>query len=409
MFMRKNLRYISLLGLLMILLPGCANLMPTPEPVTITFAYPERDTAYYQNLVQTFQEQNSYITVELVKTTRSFAQTMQNDVFIADQLTLPQLLQQNNILNVTPFIEQDEDFNVADFYPGTLDVFSYEGKRWGVPSELNMMVMYYNQDIFDRYNVSYPQIGWTWDDFLDAAVQTTDPGADIFGYAIQYNDEFGVIEPIIFIYQHGGRLFDSWQNPKIITFNDPLNIEAMEWYAGLIYDFGVAPTKQQGPDAVRFYPGGGVLQGKYAMWMGMLSDQGGKTWPRQWPMRWGVVPLPRDQTATTLTLMNGIFISSKAEHPDECWKWVSFLSQQMPTTSMPARKSLAESDAYVQLVGSNVAAAARAAMKDAILINPNLLGFEQPLAALMEAFVKIRSGDVTPEAALNDAQEKAGF
>ena len=67
MFGKNTLRYISLLCLLMILLHACAKLMPTPEPVTITFAYPARDTAYYETLVQEFQEQNSYITVELVK------------------------------------------------------------------------------------------------------------------------------------------------------------------------------------------------------------------------------------------------------------------------------------------------------------------------------------------------------
>ena len=407
--MRKTLCYIVGLGLLLMALTGCAKLMPTPEPVTITFAYPERDTAYYETLVQEFQEQNGYITVELVKAPRSFAQTLQNDIFIADQLVMPQLLQQESVLNVTPFIEQDEDFNVDDFYPGTLDAFSYEGKTWGVPSDLDMMVMYYNQDIFDRYGVAYPQPGWTWRDFLDAATQTTDRGADIFGYAIQYNDEFGVIEPILVIYQHGGQLFDNWQNPQLVTFNEPLNIEALEWYAGLIYNFGVAPTKQEGPDVVRHYPNGGAMEGKYAMWMGMLSDHGGKTWGRPWPMRWGVVPLPRDQAATTLALINGLFISAQTAHPDECWKWVSFLSQQMPTASLPARKSLATSDAYVQMVGSDVSSTARAAMRDAILINPELLGYEKALAALMEAFTEVRNGTTTPEAALNDAQEKAGF
>ena len=334
---------------------------------------------------------------------------MQNDVFIAEQLSLPQLLEQGSIFNVTPFIEQDEGFNVADFYPDTLNVFRYEGKIWGVPADMNMMVMYYNQDIFDRYGATYPQIGWTWDQFLDAAIQTTDPTDDIYGYAVQYNDAFGVIEPIIFIYQHGGRLFDNWQNPQVTTFDDPLNIEAMAWYAALIHDYGVAPTKELGPDRVRFYPGGGVIEGKYAMWMGMVSDHGGKTWGREWPMRWGVVPLPRDQAATTMTIMNGLFISSDTEHPDEAWKWVSFLSQQMPTASMPARRSLAESDEYAQMVGSDVASASRAAVEDALLINPELPSYETALGALMEAFMEIRSGETTPDVALEEAQRKADF
>ena len=70
MFRKTTVRYISLLGLLLALLPGCASLMPTPDPVTITFAYPEQDAAYYEMLVQQFQEENGYITVELKEMTQ---------------------------------------------------------------------------------------------------------------------------------------------------------------------------------------------------------------------------------------------------------------------------------------------------------------------------------------------------
>lgn len=126
-------------------------------------------------------------------------------------------------------------------------------------------------------------------------------------------------------------------------------------------------------------------------------------------MRWGVVPLPRDQAAMTMTLLNGLFISSDTEHPDEAWKWVSFLSQQMPTASMPARRSLAASDEYAQMVGIDVAATSRAAVEDALLINPELPSYETALGALMEAFMQIRSGETTADVALEEAQRKANF
>jgi hypothetical protein len=32
-----------------------------------------------------------------------------------------------------PFIEQDESFDLSDFYPATLETFTIEGKTWAIP------------------------------------------------------------------------------------------------------------------------------------------------------------------------------------------------------------------------------------------------------------------------------------
>jgi len=263
MFHNKNKKHLILLCLLLVLFAGCAKALPTPEPVTIKFPYYERDAAHYTALAEQFHTRYPHITVELVQLGRqSTSQIGDYDVFMADQLSLLQLVQQGAILNLTPLIEQDDTFDSGVFYPGALETFQYEGKTWGIPSDINMLLMYYNKDLFDRYAVPYPTIGWTWNDFLERAEDVTDPGSDVFGYAIQHDGDIALMEPVLFIYQHGGQLFDSWQNPTNITFNDPLNVETLEWYAGLIHTRGVAPTRQQGPDATRYYPYGGVIQNK---------------------------------------------------------------------------------------------------------------------------------------------------
>jgi ABC-type glycerol-3-phosphate transport system substrate-binding protein len=398
------------LCLFLLVLAGCAKPLPTPEPVTIKFPSYEPAMAHYTALAEQFKTLYPNITVELVQLQQQGSnQITDNDVFMADQLALAQLVRQGAILNLTPLIEQDNSFDQGVFYPGAFETFQYEGRTWGIPSDINMLLMYYNKDLFDRYSVPYPTSGWTWNDFLERAEDISDPNNGVFGYAIQHDNDLAIMEPILFIYQHGGQLFDSWQNPTTITFNDPLNVEAMEWYAGLIHTRGVAPSRKQGPDSIRYYPYGGVMQGKFGMWMGMLSDQGGITWPMRWQMQWGVVPLPRDHASFTLATVNGFFISTKTQHPDACWKWIMFLNEQMPILNMPARTALGESGQYEQLVGAEVAATARAAVGDAVLINPNLIGFEQALNALGAAFTAIRDGQTSAEAALNVAQEQADF
>lgn len=410
MFQNKVAQNCIRLGLFLLILTGCAQPIPTPEPVTIKFPYYERDAAHYTALAEQFKAHYPNITVELVQLRwQGGGQITDNDVFMADQLSLPQLVRQGAILNLTPLIEQDSSFDRGVFYPGALETFQYEGRTWGIPSDINMLLMYYNKDLFDRYMVPYPASGWTWNDFLERAEDITDPSSGVFGYAIHHDAEYAVMEPILFIHQHGGRLFDNWQNPTDITFNDPLNVEAMEWYAGLIHTRGVAPSRTQGPDSIQYYPYGGVMQNKFGMWMGMLSDQGGVTWPARWQMQWGVVPLPRDRAAFTLATVNGFVISAKSQHPDACWKWIMFLNEQMPTLNMPARRALAESNEYTLLAGVEVAEAARAAVGDAMLINPNLIGYEQALNVLGAAFTAIRDGQTSAEAALNIAQEQVDF
>ncbi len=410
MFHHKTYKLCITTCLLLALCTACAKMLPTPEPVTIKFPYYERDAAHYAALAEQFHARYPHITVELVKLGRQNTnQIGDNDVFMANQLAVSQLIQQGAILNLTPLIEQDNTFDSNVFYPGTLETFQYEGKTWGIPSDIDVLLMYYNKDLFDRYGVPYPTIGWTWEDFLDRATSLTDPNSDVFGYAIQHENQMAIMEPVLFIYQHGGQLFDNWQNPTRITFNDPLNVEAMEWYASLIHIYNVAPTRQQGPNSMGYYPYGGIMQGKFGMWMGMLSEHGGVMWPTRWPMRWGVAPLPRDRNATTLATVNGYFISAKTQSPEACWKWITFLSESMPTQNVPARITLAESNAFLELMGADTAEAARAAIREAVLINPNLLGYEQALNTLGAAFTAIRDGQTSPEAALNAAQEQVGF
>ncbi|MBN1873585.1 MAG: extracellular solute-binding protein [Anaerolineae bacterium] len=404
--MLKRIKFACFVLAVGIIFSGCAQFFSTPEPVTIQFAHPEDEAGQYETWAQQFQEQNSHITIELVENS-SLSTIAENDVFIASQFDIPQLLAQNSMLPLSSFIEQDEEFELAGFYPNATQVFMSEGKQWAVPFGMDMMVMYYNKDLFDQYHIAYPQIGWTWQDFVERGLGIRDAGAGVFGYALYHENMYAIYEPIMFIYQHGGGIFDDIQTPTRATLNEPLNIEAMEWYAGLMYDHNLAPTPDQASTMAR-YPWQGIIQNKFGMWLGMWSERGGELWPVAWRMNWGVVPLPQDQVAVSLAMANGVFISTHTTHPDECWLWVKFLSEQMPYYQIPARRALAESKAYELSVGAEFAGIARAAVDGAILVNPDLLGFEQPLEALQEAFEAIRGGEI-PAAALDAAQDKSGF
>jgi multiple sugar transport system substrate-binding protein len=400
----------AVICLLAISLLGCASLTPTPEPIIISFAHARADTDLYEGLAFQFNEQYPHLTVELRPKEWDDLNDLRAgdaDVLVGTAFTLRRLWEQDGLLSLDPFIQQDRSFDLNDFYPGTVELFTGEGRVWALPSGVNLMVMYYNQDLFDRRGVAYPDVGWTWNDFLNVSLALRDPDTGMFGYALAQMP----LDPIMFIYQHGGRIFDDLQNPTRVTFDDPLTIEALEWYAKLIHEYNVAPTPDQlsrwGDDQTAVYRG--IVQGRVGMWMGYLSDRGGLMWPVRWRFNWGMAPLPHEAQAATMADVEGYAISSQTRHADAAWRWIAFLSQQMGSRLIPARKSLAESVAYEQSVGSDVAAVARASIEAAVIVDQGAVvsQFEEAVEVLTEALQEIISGNSEPQAAMERAQQRA--
>lgn len=396
------------LGLL-VALTGCLGGTPPPEPVTISFAHADYDTAYLQRLLEEFNERYPYITVELRPKRYDMLGGIgagDADAFVTSQFALSWLSEQGNILDLTPFLEQDETFDQEDLYPGTLGLYMRGGRTWAIPAGVDLMVTYYNQDLLDQYGAPYPEIGWDWDDFLTTATLVRDPDAGTFGYVTGVES----FDALTFIYQHGGRIFDDLENPTRTTFDDPLTIEALQWYADLYYRHDVAPTEEQVRQSfTRGNARVGVWLGRVGMWSGMLSERGGQTWPTEWDMRWGVAPLPHDQQPMTLTLVEGYFISAQTDEPDACWQWISFLSKRMPQRQAPVRKSLAESAEYEEQVGPEIAAVVRASMDNVLLLSPDLANYEDALETFTQAFATVMDGTSTAEEAMTWAQQQSTF
>ena len=156
----------------------------------------------------------------------------------------------------------------------------------------------------------------------------------------------------------------------------------------------------------------GVYKDKVGMWIGWLHELGGKggaeaAWPTEWRMRWGVAPLPSDGQLTMPTLAYGYFVSAQTQNPEACWQWIAFLSaQEMHSQLMPARRSVAESGTYEQVVGRDVAVAARASMENAILI-PEVDELQESLGIFGNALDKVLDDSATPAEAMTQAQQQA--
>jgi ABC-type glycerol-3-phosphate transport system substrate-binding protein len=197
-----------------------------------------------------------------------------------------------------------------------------------------------------------------------------------------------------------------------MTYDDPRTIAAMEWYAALLHDYNVAPQRTQ-----LYEIGGNVMAGVYGnrvgMWIDWIDQRGGSSdssddWPALWKMRWGMAPLPRAEQTIVPMITSGYAISSDTAHPDACWRWISFLSSQAqtPFNMIPARKSLAESAEYKELVGREVVDVAQASLEDSMPLSPALFEFIS-FDVYGRAINSILTGNVTPAEALTQAQRQA--
>ena len=92
---------------------------------------------------------------------------------------------------------------------------------------------------------------------------------------------------------------------------------------------------------------------------------------------------------------------------------MSFLSRQVPNNLIPARRSITESSAYRERVGSDNAETGRAALAELLQLNLSLEGqlgmtWGKSMGALSTALTMIRGGE-NAQAALDAAQEQSGF
>jgi ABC-type glycerol-3-phosphate transport system substrate-binding protein len=421
-------------------LAACSSMRGSKsEPVTVTFmvvSYPwlVDQGADYERLAETFHQAHPQINVQVKSVSfEDLPQGLANagiltdpewgvDVVATDVSHLPGLVERGLLRDLGPALEGDPALGADDFYAPALDALRWQGRLYGLPAELDPWVMFYNQDLFDDVGVPYPSGDWRWDDFLTTARALEKPGLFPFG-------SWGVqVTP--FIYQNGGRVVGDPVAPEKPTLDDMATVEAVRWYLNLALLEGVMPTPAElteyatgrGRQQTVFVGGDeanklaaqaqadleqAVTSGDVAMWMGPLSEGGGR-WGR-WDFRWGVAPLPAGRQAATLADVQGYFIIAHSEHFDQALQWVNYLTRQPPLyDGLPARRSVAADDAFRNQLRPQVAGgvdACLAVLESGIVLPESLDGvasrwLQGPLFAVL-------AGEQTVEEALEMAQQQA--
>ncbi|MCI0725269.1 MAG: extracellular solute-binding protein, partial [Chloroflexi bacterium] len=389
---------------------------------TIRFAVYDFEQGRYQGLIEAFEEDNPEIEIKLVSIDEVLGmgpvgREWPDDATLklaaaADVLNTGvthEATRQGLLLDLTSLIEQDSNFNAADFYPGVLEQYQWDGGAWALPTTVNYELIFFDKDAFDEAGVAYPEAGWSWDDFLTTAKALTKREGDEV-------TRWGFVEPfpnpLSFIQGRAGPLFDPDADPPTARLDDPAVVEAVQWYANLSLTEEVSPyyprSDQEGPSIPEGFQA--IEDGRAAMW----SESFGSWEFRRQQGNLGVVPFPvgEPDDRTTPFSAEGLAISAGTANPDAAWRWIDFLSRQhgdqqgiqiVGLGQMPARRSVAEAGGFWDSQDEELVAALRFAVDHAFTPLADALGF----TAFSEAVEEILTEEKSVADALAEAQAAA--
>lgn len=208
--------------------------------------------------------------------------------------------------------------------PTSLESFNYRGFQGALPWDGNVVLMFYNKDLFDQEGVPYPTKDWTWNDFREIAKKLT---KDLNGDGI--NDQFGANFSFIFtdfetpLWCFGGEVLNKDYTKCLL--NGPRAREAAQF----IYDMKYKDRSMAWSGQLEgFYTEVQLLTGRIAMvpagsymiaTLNQIPDA----------MRWDVahIPIgPHGDRHTRLT-WDGISINANAppQMKEIAWRFIKYM------------------------------------------------------------------------------------
>lgn len=282
------------------------------------------------------------------------------DIIPMMSMRVPMFMHRYALLPLDDLMAQDPAFMELyknDFWPGSFQGLQMNGKTYVIPWLQNPYALYYNKKIFDDYErdtgekLGYPDASWDLAKFVSVAKKLTrGEGAEkIYGTNIT-GTYFYVLCPIL--RRFGVELFDP-QGTRC-NLDDPRAIAAMQWYFDLALKDGVAPDPRSGSGGrgsgnVSGGPQDMFIAGHVAMW----EAEG--EWRFEFSdkiksFQWDIAEPPHGPARSCGYECFGMSISSTSEHPNEAWRFISFLAsptgQEIMTRNhvgVPVLKSLCES------------------------------------------------------------------
>lgn len=326
----------------------CTNLYRKnhfPKKTTIQFASwgSESELKILKPLLDKFEKDNPDIEIDFLHIPQNyfqkihllFASNTSPDVIFINNQYLPVYANSGVLEDLTP---HSAELNMQKFYDKSVQALSRNNKIYAVPRDVSNLVIFYNKNLFDKYNVPYPNKNWTFDDFLKTSQKLTHR-PEVFGISFEE-------EPLFFLpyltSEGGGFAPGKFENAK--------SQSGLNFYAGLRKKYHVAPLKQESASATMAQM---FLQGRLAMhlsgrWLVPKYREEAK-------FDWDVVEFPKGKAGSVVPLdASGWAVSKFSNHKKEALLLIKYLSSKESSIEftksgliVPARVDVANSPYFL--------------------------------------------------------------
>jgi len=282
----------------------------------------------------------------------------------------------------------------------SVQAFSLNGVKYGMPYSYSTVVLIYNKDLFDQAGVSYPTADWTWADADAAALKIKALGEDYYGLIqpISTYEFFKVVK------QYNGGLLND--DNTAFTVNRAENVEALQRLVDNVQVTNICPsTEQRGSldewGMFKLGKTGMIVTGIWAF----------PSFTTDCAFNWDIAVEPGAATKATHYFANGLAISADSENAEAAYKWIEFLatSEQVAQLriqlgwELPCATYQTAMDQYAKLTPP----ANRQAVFDSldyVVPVPQIAQFSQMGDILGAELEAAANGTKTPQQALDDAQ-----
>jgi multiple sugar transport system substrate-binding protein len=319
----------------------------------------ERDA--YQQLVDAFHEKHDDIHIEMThipsdsdyrsRLITDFAAGTAPYISLMNYRRIPSFAAQDLLEPIGPYLNDSDLISPEDFYPATIQAFTWQGELLCLPQNISSLVVYYTADLFDAAGVDYPPDKWGWDEFVETAkALTIDQDGD------GRMDQYGLgLEPSLyrlapFIWQNNAPMVDNEAAPTRLTLTRPPTMEALQWFVDLRQVHGVVPDRveeaSQNSES-RF------IAGITAMFLD--SRRGTPTYREIESFTWDVAPLPDGKSSAGILHSDAYCLSGTTENKEAAWAFIEFANSVEGQTliaasgrTVPSLMSVAESDVFLE-------------------------------------------------------------
>ncbi len=309
------------------------------ERVKVTYSFwgtPDEGAAV-QGVADTFNATQDRITVEVMSIPHDTYVTKLNTMATAKQLPDCGIMNEAGVLQFAEnglLHDISKMYGAGDSKPLDSLTFKYKGTPVAYSAANEILLLYYNKDMFDKDGIPYPpkaaENAWNWDQFVEAAKLLTLDAAGNNAKSPKFNPnsivQYGcMVENLTWQLEvwclSNGSGFYSKDGSKV-TISDPAAIEAIQKIADLHLVHKVAPLSAGLTDD-------GVQRSLIAGTCAMTTNGAWNVGTclasaRNEGLNYGVAVLPYMKEKVTINTGGPHVVFSQTKNPAEAMEWVKW-------------------------------------------------------------------------------------